>query len=239
MQVEDLVVGHMLHQLQQLRILPEEFAANISAALRLEGLVLAIDALFHALQQQAGVIALEQRIPVRTPDHLDHIPARAVEHRFQLVDDPLVPAHRTIQPLQVAVHDEDQIVELLPPPQRERAQRVDFVRLAVADERPDFPRRLLDQPAIFEIAHEPRLIHRIQRPDPHRNRREAPEIRHQPRMRIRRQSRRLPQFMPEVQHALFIEPPSAETPAHKSQARRVPGNKQSPPADRRSFAWKK
>ena len=212
MQMENLVVRHVLHQLQQLRILPEKFAANIRAALRLERLILAVHALFHPPQQQPRVVALEQLIPVRTPDHLDHVPARAEEHRLQLVDDPPVPAHRPIQPLQVAVHHEDQVVELLPPPQRQRAQRVHFVRFAVAQERPDLPRRLLNQPAVLQIPHEPRLIHRIQRSDPHRHRREIPEIRHQPRVRIRRQSRLLPQLMPEVQHPLVIQPPQQKRP---------------------------
>src|SRR5580704_6410291 len=99
----------MLYQLQQLRILPEEVLAQISPILRLEGLVVAIDALFHPPQQQSGMIALKQRVPVRAPHHLDHIPSRAEEHSLKLVDDPLVPAHRPIQPLQVAVDDEDEV----------------------------------------------------------------------------------------------------------------------------------
>ncbi len=90
------------------------------------------------------MIALKQRIPIRAPDHLDHIPSRAAEHALKLVDDALVPAHRPIQPLQIAVHDKDQVVQLLPRTQRDRAQRIDLIRLAIADKRPDLAIRLLE-----------------------------------------------------------------------------------------------
>ena len=79
----------------------------------------------------------DQLVPVRAPDDLDHVPARAAEARFQLLDDLSVAAHRPVQPLQVAVDDEDQVVELLPRSQRDRAQRLRLVRLAVSQKGPD------------------------------------------------------------------------------------------------------
>jgi len=81
---------------------------------RLVGLVLAVDRLLHALPQQPVTITREQRIPVRAPDQLDHVPARATEHRLELLDDLAVAPDRTVQTLQVAVDDEDQVVEVLP-----------------------------------------------------------------------------------------------------------------------------
>jgi hypothetical protein len=50
-QMPQFVVAHVLHQFQQLRILPEELLPNVGAALGLKVLELAVHALFHALHQ--------------------------------------------------------------------------------------------------------------------------------------------------------------------------------------------
>ena len=106
-----------------LGILAEKFLADVGAVFGFEGLVFAVHALFHALEQQAGVVARQQLIPAGAPDHFDHVPAGAAEGRFQFLDDLAVAAHRAIQPLQIAVDDENQVVELLARSQRElRAQ---------------------------------------------------------------------------------------------------------------------
>src|SRR6266540_1158029 len=60
-----------------------------------------------------GLVLGEQRVPVAAPDHLDDVPAGAAEGALQLLDDLAVAAHRPVEPLQVAVHDEDEVVELL------------------------------------------------------------------------------------------------------------------------------
>src|SRR6202008_779828 len=58
---------------------------------------------------------------------------------------------------------------------------------AVAHERPNLtPSRSL-QSAILEILDEARMVDRLDRPEAHRDRRKFPKVRHQPRMRIRRQ----------------------------------------------------
>ena len=62
--------------------------------------------------------------------------------RFEFLDDLAVAAHRTVEALQVAVDDEDQVVELFARRQRDRAERLRFVRLAVAEERPDLRVRI-------------------------------------------------------------------------------------------------
>jgi hypothetical protein len=80
---------------------------------------------------------LEQRIPVVAPDHLDHVPAGAAEEPFELLDDLAVAANRTVEPLQVAVDDEDQIVELFAARERDGAERFGLVAFAVAQEGPD------------------------------------------------------------------------------------------------------
>ena len=59
------------------------------------------------------MIAASSAIPIAAPQHLDDVPAGAAEDRFELLDDLAVAADRTVEPLQVAVDDEDQVVELL------------------------------------------------------------------------------------------------------------------------------
>ena len=94
-----------------LRILAEEMLARVLAAERLAVLVFAVDGFHHQLAQLAVGVAREQRIPVAAPDGLDDVPAGAAEVAFQLLDDLAVAAHRAVEALQVAVDDEDQVVE--------------------------------------------------------------------------------------------------------------------------------
>ena len=136
-QLLQLLVRQVLDQLEQPRIVAEEVLADVGAGLDGVLLILAVDDLAHPLDEQAVVIRREQRIPVAAPDHLDDVPAGAAEDRLELLDDLAVAAHRTVEPLQVAVDDEDQVVELLARRQRDRAERFGLVGLAVAEERPD------------------------------------------------------------------------------------------------------
>ncbi len=184
-QLPHLLVGEVGDQRLQFRRV-EEVLAHVRAVLALEVLVLAVDALFHPLQQDACLVLREQLVPAGAPDHLDHVPAGAAKHAFELLDDLAVAAHRPVEPLQVAVDDEDQVVEPLAPAERDRAERFRLVALAVAEERPHLAVVGLGEAAAFQILEEARLIDRHQRSETHRHRRELPEVRHQPRMRIRR-----------------------------------------------------
>ena len=112
-QAPDIVVRHVGDQLEELGIFTEEVLAHVRAVVRLERLIFAVDAPFHALQQQAFRISREQRIPVRPPDHLDHVPAGAAEVAFQLLNDLAIAAHGAVEALEIAVDDENQVVELL------------------------------------------------------------------------------------------------------------------------------
>ena len=184
-QVPDLVVGPVGDQRLQFRRV-EEILAHVRAVLALERLVFAVDAFHHPLDQDALLVAREQRVPVRAPDHLDHVPAGAAEVAFELLDDLAVAAHRAVEPLQVAVDDEDQVVEVLARRHADGAHRLRLVHLAVAHERPHLAAFGLREAAVLQVLHEARLVDRHQRPQAHRHGRELPEIRHQPRMRIRR-----------------------------------------------------
>ena len=204
-QLPDLFIAHVLDQLERFGIFPEKFLANVGAALGLKRLVLAIDALVHELDQRACLVARQQFVPIAAPHQLDHIPARAPEYGFELLDNLAVAAHRTIEPLQVAVHDKDQVIQLLAGTERDRAERFGFIRLAIAQKRPDFARSRLDQAPIFEIVHKPGLIDRVDGRQTHRHRGKLPKIRHQPRVRIGRKPRMVAQFMAEVAEVFLAE----------------------------------
>ena len=63
------------------------------------------------------------------------------------------------------------------------------------------------QPAIFEVAHEARLIDRHDRAEAHRHRRVFPEVGHQPRMRVRRQAAARLQLAAEVLEMRLVDAP--------------------------------
>ena len=154
--------------------------------------------------------------------------------RFQFLDDAAVAAHRTVQPLQIAVDHEDQVVELFA-----RGQRA--ARPAIPARpfrhRPGTPRpcaRWRDDAAILQIAHEARLVDGVDRAEAHGNGGELPEIRHQPGMRIRGQAGLVAQFMAEVFAGAFRSGGLRETRAHRRRAKRGPGSRPNRRADRRS-----
>ena len=116
--------------------------------------------------------------------HLDDVPAGAAEDALQLLDDLAVAAHRPVEALQVAVDDEDQIVEPLAPAQRDRTQALGLVALAVAEEGPDLAVGGIGEAAALQVLEEARLVDRHQRAEAHRDGRELPVVRHQPGMRV-------------------------------------------------------
>ena len=195
--------------------------AQVLAGLDGVFLIFAVDDFAHPLDEQAVFVFREQRIPVFAPDHLDDVPARAAEDRFELLDDLAVAAHRAVEPLQVAVDDEDEVVDFFARRQRDGAERLGLVGLAVAEKRPHLRVRRLLQPAVFQVADEPRLVDRHDRAEPHRHRRIFPEIGHQPRMRIRRQSAARRELAAEIVELLFGEAPF-EKRARVDAGRRMP-----------------
>ena len=92
--------------------------------------------------QHAIGVALEERIPVAAPDALDDVPAGTAEDGLELLDDLTVAADRAVEPLEVAIDHEDQVVELFARGERNRAECLGLVGLAVAQKRPDLAVRL-------------------------------------------------------------------------------------------------
>ena len=87
----------------------EEILANVLAASHRVLLVLAVGHLFHALGQQSLIVLGQQWVPVIAPDHLDDVPSRAAESRFELLDNLAITTYRPIQALQVTINHKNQI----------------------------------------------------------------------------------------------------------------------------------
>ena len=180
----DIVIAHVGHHLTKLRTFPEEMLARVGAAHPLVGLILPVHGFFHPLTQDPVLVLGQKRVPIAAPDHLDDVPACATKTRLEFLDDLSVSTNRTVQPLQIAIDHKNQVVEFLPTRERDRPQTFGFVGFSIAQEGPDLAaRRRCDAP-ILEIFHEARLIDGGNRPQPHGDGGELPEIRHQARMRI-------------------------------------------------------
>src|SRR5579871_833062 len=117
-----LLVGEMLNHFQQARIASKQILAEVGSALDEVFLILPVTDFAQSAHQQSVTIVLDQRVPIGSPNDFNDIPSCAAENRFQLLNDFSIPADWPIQPLQVAVHYEDQVVELFARAQRDRAK---------------------------------------------------------------------------------------------------------------------
>src|SRR5712672_2560502 len=162
--------------------------ADVCARFDDQLLVFAVNELAHALDEQAFGVALEDGIPLAAPEDLDDVPSSTTEGGFEFLNNLTVAAHRAVETLQVAVHYENQIVEFFARRKRDGTERFRLVGFAVAEESPDFCVGGRFQAAVFEIAAEAGLINGHQRAEPHRDGGKFPEVGHQPRVRIRRET---------------------------------------------------
>ena len=210
LQTHELLIAEVRHQVQQFGIFAEEILAEIRAVFGDVGLPLAIHYFDHAFLQQAVGVARQQWIPILAPQHLDHVPAGAAEGGFQFLNDLAVAAHGTVEALQIAIDDEDQVVEFLARAERERPHGFGLVHFAIAEKCPDLARRDRDQAAVFKIAHEARLVDGIDGAQAHGDGGEIPEIGHQPGVRIGGQPRGIAQLMPEVAQVFLGKAPFQE-----------------------------
>ena len=219
-ELAEVVVRKLLDHLLQSRVGAEEVLADVRAGFRRVLLELAVDRRVQLVDEHAVDVLRQKLVPLAVPDHLDHVPARAAEHRFELLDDLAVPAHGPVQPLQVAVHDPDQVVEVFARGERDRAKRLRLIRLAIADEAPHLRVLGRRQSAVVQVPVEPRLVDARERPEPHRHGRERPQFGHEAGVRVRRQA--VPTGLPpEVVQLLFGEPALQEA-ARIDARRRVP-----------------
>ncbi len=204
-QAADLVVGEVLDHLEQPRVRAEEVLPGVGAALDRVGLELAVRGGVHGVDEQAVDVLGDQVVPLPAPHHLDDVPAGAAERALQLLHDLAVAADRAVQALQVAVHDEDQVVELLARRDADRAERLGLVHLAVAEEAPHPAVAGVLDPTVLQVAVEAGLVDRAERAQAHRHGRELPEVRHQPRVRVARQAGPA-RLLPEAVELVLAEP---------------------------------
>ena len=162
------VVTIAADQLERFRVLSEKVVPNVRSWHNDVFLILTIDDFAHTFGQHARFVFLQKRIPVITPNHLDHVPARTAEDRFEFLDDFSITANRSIQTLQVAVDDERQVVQSFPSCQRDRTECFRFVTFAVAKERPYALVRGVFDSTIAKVFVKASLVDRHDRREAHR-----------------------------------------------------------------------
>src|SRR5262249_6094488 len=121
-------------------------------------------------------------------------------------NDLAVAAHGPVEPLQVAVDDKDEVVELFASGNADSAGRFGLVHFAITQKRPYLAGRRRQQSAILQIAHETSLVDGIDQSKTHGDGGELPEILHQPGMGIGGKTRLAAQFVAEVFQVLLREP---------------------------------
>ncbi len=199
-------VAHLGHQLQRARVTAKEVFAHKGAVVGLEGLVVAVERVHHDAAQRAVFVARQQLVPLAAPEQLDHVPARAAEFALQLLDDLAVATHRAIEALQVAVDDEDQVVQPFARRQPDRAQAFGLVHFAVAAKGPDLALGGVGNAARMQILEKTRLVDRHQGPQPHAHGRELPKTGHELGVRVARQALAI-DFLAEVEQLLLADAP--------------------------------
>ena len=202
----DILVRQMRRQLRELRILVEKVFAVESAVGRRQRLKFAIHRFVKCTQQKHLRVAREEGIPIGAPQQLDHVPACAGEQPFEFLNDRTIAAHRAVEPLQVAVDNEDQVIKAFACGDRQSRKRLGLVHLSVAHEGPYLALPRIEQRPVLQVAQETRVVDRKQRTDPHRARRKLPEARHQPWMWVRAQAAAL-RFAPIVIKLLRAQSP--------------------------------
>ena len=209
-QPAQIVIREVLDERAESGVRAEEVLADVVP--RLDGvlLILAVQRVHHLLLEQTVVVAGQQVVPLAGPDDLDHVPPGAAEHALQLLDDLAVAANRTVEPLEVAVHHERQVVELLTGRDAERAERFGLVALTVAQEAPNAAAARVDDSPRAQVAVEPGLVDRVDRAQAHGDRGILPEVGHEPRVRIRGESLSGNDLATEVIELLLAEAPLEE-----------------------------
>ncbi len=145
---------------------------------------------FILLRSTPSTSRSKQLVPLPAPYHLDDVPPGAAEGGLELLDDLAVAPDRAVEALQVAVDDEDQVVQLLAGRQRQGPEGLGLVALTVAEEAPHPALRGVGDPAVLQVAVEVGLVDGVERAEPHRDGRELPEIRHQSGVGVGRQAAR-------------------------------------------------
>ena len=168
-------------------------------------MILAVDNFAHSLNKLTVNVIIKQRIPVGSPDDLDHVPASTAEGGFQFLNDLAVASYRPIKSLQVAVNDPGEVVQIFARCQRQSTQGFWLIAFAVTKISPDAGLGRIQQSAMLHVPQEASVINRTDRTESHRHGWELPERRHQPRMRIAGKTNAGWQFTSEVHQLIFAD----------------------------------
>ncbi|SLM99327.1 Alkyl hydroperoxide reductase subunit C-like protein [Brachybacterium faecium] len=207
----EIVVGESADQVLRHRGAAEEVVPQEPAGFAAERLVVAVERLVHDADQLAGLILRQQRIPAPAPEHLDDVPSGAAEEALELLHDLAVAAHGPVEPLEVAVDHEGEVVQLFVRRVVEEPAALRLVHLAVPEERPHPLLGGVLDPAAVEVSVELRLIDRVHRAEAHRDRGELPEVGEAARMRVGGEpvtGHRL--LLPEAVEVRLAQPPLEE-----------------------------
>ena len=204
-QLPDGVVAHLGYHLGRARVLAEEILAHVGTIIGLERLVVAVQRIHHDLAQGAVLVPCQQRVPVAAPDQFDDVPARATKLALQLLDDLAVASHRTVQALQIAVDDENQVVQALTRCQSDRAEALHLVHLAVTTKHPYLAVVGLRDATRLQVLEKSRLVNCHQWAQAHRHGGELPELGHQLRVRVAGEAAPI-DLLAEIQQLLLCQP---------------------------------
>ena len=161
----------------------------------------------------------------RAPNDLDHVPARAAEDGLELLDDLAVAPHGAVEALQVAVHDERQVVEA------SRGRRGSGRPIVSGSSHSPSPMkhhtwdpRRVGDAAVAQVAVEAGLVDGVDGAEPHGHGRELPELRHQPGVRVARQAPAT-DLAAETVELVLGQPAFEVGPGVDRQGRRGPGRR--------------
>ena len=203
-QLKNLFVAHVGHHGGSARVFAEEVFAHIGAVIGFHGLVVAVQGVHHQLAQCAVFVARQKRVPAAAPQQFDHVPTGTAELAFEFLNDLAVATHRAVQALEVAVDDKNQVVQAFASSQANGAQRLHFVHLAVAAEHPDLAVFGVGNAAGMQVFQKARLVNRHQGAQAHGHGGELPELGHQLRVRVARQTFAV-HLLAEVEQLLFSQ----------------------------------
>ena len=184
LELPDLLVGHVLDELLRLRRPVEELLADELSVVRAESLEVTVGGGVHQVDEFAGLVPLEQLIPLASPDDLDDGPAGTPEEGLELLDDLGVAADGSVETLQVAVDHEGQVVQVVQCGELDQATGLRLVHLTVTEERPHVLLGGVLDTAVVQVAVEPCLVDGVHRTEAHGHGRELPEIGHTVRVRV-------------------------------------------------------
>ena len=141
-------------------------------------MIIAIDALFHALTQDSLVILSQQAVPPAAPDHFDYVPVGTAKAALQLLNDLPIAPHRAIQALQITVNHQYQVVQFFPGGDTNSAENFWFIRLAVANVAPDSATVFLLETTVLQVLGKASLVDCGRGGETHGGIGHLPELRH-------------------------------------------------------------